>query len=92
VIILPDRVVGGWWRKEGHSLCPDDLEVLFQAKPDVLVVGQGKFGMMQVTDEARQALESAGIELVAQPTAQACQIYNTLCQQRVTAAAIHLAC
>jgi hypothetical protein len=48
--------------------------------------------MMRVTDEARQALESAGIKLVAQPTAQACQTYNTLCQQRVTAAAIHLAC
>ncbi|MBN1887769.1 MAG: hypothetical protein JW850_07250 [Thermoflexales bacterium] len=92
VIILPDRVAGGWWRREGHALRPDDLETVFQAKPEVLVVGQGKFGMMRVTREARQALETAGIELIAQPTAQACQTYNTLCQQRVTAAALHLAC
>ncbi|MEQ8191120.1 MAG: hypothetical protein ABRQ39_24360 [Candidatus Eremiobacterota bacterium] len=27
VIIYPDRVDGKWWRKEGHSLHPDDLRV-----------------------------------------------------------------
>jgi hypothetical protein len=92
VIILPDRVVGGWWRKEGHALRPEDLEAVLQARPEVLVVGQGKFGMMQVTPEARQALEIAGIEIIAQPTGQACQTYNTSCEQRATAAALHLTC
>jgi hypothetical protein len=28
IIILPDRVVGGWWRKERHALHPDDLKAL----------------------------------------------------------------
>jgi len=26
LIILPDKVIAGWWRKQGHTLLPDDLE------------------------------------------------------------------
>jgi hypothetical protein len=26
LIVLPDRVVGGWWRREGHELVLEDLE------------------------------------------------------------------
>ncbi|RLI30667.1 hypothetical protein DRO48_02760, partial [Candidatus Bathyarchaeota archaeon] len=26
VIIFPDRVMDGWWRKEGHRLYVDDLK------------------------------------------------------------------
>ena len=60
-IILPDRVVGGWWCKEGHALHPDNLEVVFEATPEVRVVGQEASGQMQVTGETRQALQAVGI-------------------------------
>ena len=92
VIILPDQVIGGWWRKEGHVLHPEDLEAVFEAAPQVLVVGQGAYGKMRVTPETRRALSAAGIELVAAPTEEACQTYNTLRERRVVAAALHLTC
>jgi hypothetical protein len=92
VIILPNRVLAGWWRKEGHSLHPDDLEAVFEAGPGLLVVGQGTYGRMRVTPETRQALQAAGIELIAQPTKEACQTYNSLREQRSVAAALHLTC
>jgi hypothetical protein len=92
LIILPDRVLGGWWRQEGHALHPDDLAAVFEAAPDVLVVGQGAYGAMQVTAETRQALQAAGIELVASPTEKACQSYNSLREERAVAAALHLTC
>jgi hypothetical protein len=92
LIILPDRIIAGWWRKEGHNLHRDDLEAVFDAKPDLLVVGQGAYGRMQVTDEARQALRAAGIDLIAQSTNEACQTYNELCERRSVAAALHLTC
>jgi hypothetical protein len=92
VIILPDRVLAGWWRKEGHSLCTDDLAAVFEAGPEVLVVGQGTFGRMRVTPETSQALQAAGIELIAQPTADACQTYNDLRERRSVTAALHLTC
>jgi hypothetical protein len=92
VIILPDRVIAGWWRQEGHSLLRTDIEAVFDAQPDLLVVGQGTQGRMQVTDEARHALQAAGIELIAQSTKQACETYNKLRTQRHVAAALHLTC
>ena len=92
VIILPDRVIGGWWRKEGHTLHPDDLEAVFEAAPEVLVVGQGAYGRMQVTRETKQALQAAGVELVALPTQKAVGTYNAMRQGRAVAAALHLTC
>lgn len=92
VIILPDRVVAGWWRRQGHTLLPDDLEAVLEAHPDVLIVGQGAYGRMHVTDETRQVLQEAGIDLVAESTQQACQRYNELRTQTRVVAALHLTC
>ena len=66
LIILPDRIVSGWWRKRGHVLRTDDLDAMFEADVDLLVVGQGSFGMMKVPQETVQALEASGIEVIAQ--------------------------
>lgn len=92
VIILPDRVVAGWWRQQSHSLWPDDLREVFEAAPELLVVGSGNFGRMEVPDHTRAQLEAVGIELIVERTAAACQTYNSLRQTRRVAAALHLAC
>ncbi len=92
VIILPNRVWGGWWRIEGHVLHPPDLEAIFEVAPKTLVVGQGAYGLMTITDETQQSLRAAGIKLIARPTEQACQIYNSLREQEATGAAFHVAC
>jgi hypothetical protein len=92
VIILPDGVLGGWWRDEGHALYPDDLEAVFEAAPDLLVVGRGAYGWMQITAETQAALQAAGIELLALPTEEACQAYNAWRGRRAVAAALHLSC
>lgn len=92
VIILPDRVIGGWWRKKGHALHPGDLETVFEAAPEALVVGQGDSGLMRVTEETERALQDAGIELIALPTGKAIETYNRLRDERATAAALHLTC
>jgi hypothetical protein len=92
VIILPDRVIEGWWRKEGHALHPDDLKAVFEAAPEVLVVGQGAYGRMRVTRATMRALQAAGIELVASSTKEAVETYNAMREGRAVAAALHLTC
>jgi hypothetical protein len=92
LILLPGRVLAGWWRKEGHALHPEDLEAVLAAPPAVLVVGLGAMGRLRVTAEARRAVEAAGIELIAEPTGQACETYNRLRGEKATAAALHLTC
>lgn len=92
LIILPERVIAGWWRKEGHALHPDNLSAVFEAAPEVLVVGTGAYGMVRVMEETRRALEAAGIRLIAAPTAEAVETYNRLREKARVAAALHLTC
>ena len=92
VIILPDGVIGGWWRIEGHALHPEDLKAVIAADPDVLVVGKGTSERMRITEQTRQALGAARIELVSGNSEVACQQYNQLREQRKVAAALHLTC
>ena len=92
LIILPEHIVAGWWRKEGHALHPGDLTAVFEVAPEVLVVGTGAYGMMRVTEEARRALATAGIRLIAAPTAEAVKTYNELREETRVAAALHLTC
>lgn len=92
VIILPDRVIGGWWREEGHTLHPDDLTEVLEKTPETLIVGQGAHGRMSVTQDTRQTLESAGIQLIAQPTDKAVDTYNEMQSSSNVAAALHLTC
>jgi hypothetical protein len=92
LILLPERVVADWWRKEGHRLAVEDLQEVLDAAPEVLVVGTGSYGLMKIPDETRQAVEAAGIELRAARTDEAWQTYNDLRERRRTAGAFHLTC
>jgi hypothetical protein len=92
VIIYPDRVDDGWWRKEGHRLCMADLEEALASNPDVIVVGTGAHGVMAVPDDVRQQLSDKGIDLRTAKTAQACEIYNETAHQKRAVAALHLTC
>jgi hypothetical protein len=92
VILLPDQVIGGWWRQEGHSLSPDDLEAVLSARAGVLVIGQGAYNRMRVSDETKQALIANGIDFQILSTSQACDEYNRLQSTGVVAAALHLTC
>jgi hypothetical protein len=92
VIIYPERVKSDWWRKEGHELGNDDLEDVLQQKPEVIVVGTGSPGMMKVLPETEKLILSKGIELMAQPTNQACGTYNRLSSHKKVIAMLHLTC
>ncbi|MFQ6072444.1 MAG: MTH938/NDUFAF3 family protein, partial [Methanosarcinales archaeon] len=48
LIIFPDKILENWWRKEGHSLHPEDLKDVIEYKPKLLIVGTGKYGSMKI--------------------------------------------
>jgi len=95
VIVFLERVMDGWWRREGHRLYVEDLtEILnHEPKPEMLVVGTGYYGIMKISPEVENALKSHGIELVAQPTMEACQMFNKLLKSnKRVVGAFHLTC
>ena len=91
VILLPDRVVGEWWRREGHSLVPEDLDDVMDELPERLIVGCGAHGRLEPHPSVLEALRDRGVEVEAMPTGEAVERYGQLDPQR-TAAALHLTC
>ncbi len=92
VIIFPDRVQDDWWRDESHELTLKDITGIIEENPEILLVGTGASGMMRVLPEVKRAAEARHIQLITQPTREACATYNQLSRARKTVAALHLTC
>jgi len=92
LLVFPEKIKADWRRKKGHRLDVADLKEVLEAKPEVLVVGTGYSGMMDVPAETRSYIESEGIELIVQKTAEACKTFNRLAESRTVVAALHLTC
>ncbi len=92
LLIVEGQIKSDWWRQEAHLLQAADLVEVLVAAPEVLVVGMGQPGRMQVDKEVSHYLKEKGIELIAVPTAEACRLINALAGKRRVAAALHLTC
>lgn len=93
LIVFPDKVKSGWWRKQGHSLAIEDLEDVLAFKPEVLVIGKGASGLMDVPASTQKTLQEAGIEVIAENTSQAWSIFNEQMEKgRKVVGAFHLTC
>jgi hypothetical protein len=91
VIVLPDRVVSDWRRRNGHELVLDDLEAVLDELPQRLVVGTGAYGQVEPDPEALEALRRRGVEVDVLPTGEAVRLFAELEPER-TAVALHLTC
>jgi hypothetical protein len=91
LIVLPGRVVGNWWRRDGHSLAMEDLEDVVGELPERLVVGTGADGRMRPSEEALDELRARGVEVEVLTTDRAVRRYGELDPDRA-AAALHLTC
>lgn len=92
VIVYPDRIDDTWWRDEGHLLQVSDIQDILDARPDLLIVGTGFSGRMQIAPPVEDELRKHGIELIAEPTGEAWKTYNEVQASRKTVAALHLTC
>ena len=92
VIIFPDRVRDNWWRRTGHQLCLEDIAEVIAEKSELLVIGTGASGLMEILPEVEQILEAQGTKLIAADTDKAHHIYNQSRQCQRVVAALHITC
>ncbi len=93
VIIATDKVTDNWWRKQGHSLHIDDLKTIVNANPDMLIIGTGYYGRMDVPEKTREYLTQKGIEVRQAKTGEAVKLFNELQKECAhIVAAFHLTC
>ena len=91
VILLPDRIVRNWRRRDGHSLVLEDLAEVLEELPDRLVLGTGANGRLRPDPVALELLRQRGVEVEALPTDEAVRRFQEL-DPAATAAALHLTC
>jgi hypothetical protein len=91
LIVLPNRVVTDWWRREGHSLAIEDLDEVIEELPERLVLGCGHDGRLEPPAAVIEELERRGVAVEALHTGAAVRRYGELDERR-TAAALHLTC
>jgi hypothetical protein len=91
VIVLPQRVVRDWWRKDGHGLVLEDLDAVLDELPARLLVGTGAYGRLRPDPGALDELRARGVDVEVLPTGDAVRRYGELDPQ-TTAAALHLTC
>jgi hypothetical protein len=92
LIIFPDRILNNWWRKEGHKIHLEDLSDILPQKPEVLIIGTGNSGLVNIHSEIKKYIESKEIKLIAEPTPKAYKTYNQLKNKKRVIAALHLTC
>ncbi len=93
VILWPEGVDDSWWRVGGHSLCEEDLEPILSKDPDVIIIGTGARGGVNVPAELVEYMRGQCEEVHVVETEKACALYNELYEgpKRVVAA-LHLTC
>lgn len=93
LIVLADRIIPNWWRREGHCLNLEDLEDAIKANPELIIVGKGLSGFMKVPLTVKSALREKGIEVIDKNTGGAVEIFNQQSQMGKNIAGVfHLTC
>ena len=91
LIVLPDRIVRNWRRRDGHGLVLDDLDGVLDELPERLLIGTGAHGRLHPDPVTLELLRERGIEVEALPTGEAVRRLQEL-DPAATAAALHLTC
>ncbi len=93
LIIFPDKVEPYWRRRDAHVLSITDLETVIDYSPDLLIVGTGTVGNLQLEAAARETLRKKGIDCIDERTDRAWQIFNQEIERDTrVVGAFHLTC
>ena len=61
LIVFPHRIRPNWWRRQGHSLAIEDLNDVLGFKPELLVIGKGASGLMEIPASTKKTLQEQKI-------------------------------
>jgi hypothetical protein len=88
---------GKWnWNETGthHTpgIQPDDIKELLEHDAEIIVLSQGFYERLQVSDNAKQFLNQKNIPFYILETSKAAQKYNALRETQKVGALIHSTC
>jgi len=76
-IFLWDGRVSSWTARKGHQLKPNMVASACKEDIEILVIGNGVHGAIEVTEKTKETIRAAGIKkVIIQKTPEACVTYN----------------
>lgn len=93
LIIFPNKIKQNWYRKEGHSLCIEDIKDVLDYKPEILIIGTGYSGVMDVPKNVIEEIEKLKITTIIKTTQEAVKLFNKYIEEnKKVIFAVHLTC
>nr|MCK4930389.1 hypothetical protein [Nanoarchaeota archaeon] len=78
-------------RNRNHEFTIEEFEIITKGNPNILIIGTGQYGVVQIKEEVIKKAEEKGIELVIDKTPIAIKKFNELKDKKI-AAAMHTTC
>jgi len=76
-----------------HRIGPWEVEKLLSNKPEIIIIGNGQSGVLEVTSEVEEKIRASGAELKVLLTPEAISEFNKLYQEgKKVNALIHTTC
>ena len=93
LVIYPDgRVVDNWRRERGHRFSLNDIALLIESEPEVIVAGTGTRGLMKPKAGLAELLSQKNIVFLSAPNQKAMNLYNEKIIRKKAGACFHLFC
>lgn len=82
-----------WSARERHILKLVDVKDLIESKPEIILIGTGASGLLQVSAEIKDEIMRKRIALYTDKTDSACKIFNEIIKKgKRVAALFHATC
>lgn len=93
IIVYQNKVVP-WHQRKGHLMTREILFPALNLEPDILIIGNGFNGMLEVPDAlTAELMKEKPITIIVSRTPEACGLYNDLFTQNKDAVlAAHATC
>lgn len=80
-------------RDRDHEFTLDELDILLDGRPEVVIVGTGQSGCVEIDEDAAREAGRRGIKIISDVTPNALKQYNEAVKaKRKAAGAFHTTC
>ena len=89
-IVYKDRMNTKWWIEKRNLIEPGDLDEVLKENPEAVVVGRGFMNLIDISDQAVEALKAEGAEVIIEKSDEAAETFNRLAGVKRTVGLFHL--
>ncbi|MEM2174958.1 MAG: MTH938/NDUFAF3 family protein [Candidatus Aenigmatarchaeota archaeon] len=95
VLIIEGKIIdrGKWGYFDTHTISERELNELLKGDPEIILIGSGQSGVLEVPEEVKMEIRKRNIELIVLETPKAIEKFNEIYEKKKKVnALIHTTC